>query len=94
MVNCETANLNRTLQSAERQARELQWLEAQGALDELPVDWREVARVRLEMPYASLQELGSATNPPMSKSAVNHRLRLLHQAYDERGGPNLEAPVG
>ena len=49
--------------------------------------------VRLEMPYASLQELGAAVNPPMSKSAVNHRLKLLHQAYEERGGPVELEPV-
>lgn len=90
VVNCETANLNRTLQSAERQARELQWLSDNGLLDELPVDWRQVATMRLEMPYGSLQELGQALSPPMSKSAVNHRLRLLHQVYEERGGPHEE----
>jgi hypothetical protein len=87
VVNCETANLNRTLQSAERQAREVQWLAEHGHLDTVPPDWRQVAEVRLEMPYASLQELGQALNPPMSKSAVNHRLRLLHQLYEQQGGP-------
>ena len=46
-----------------------------------------MAEVRLEMPYASLQELGGALDPVMSKSAVNHRLRLLHQLFEERGGP-------
>lgn len=94
VVNCETANLNRTLQSAERQAKELRWLSDNGLLDELPADWRQVAQVRLEMPYASLQELGQSIDPPMSKSAVNHRLRLLQKVYEERGGPREELSAG
>lgn len=90
VVNCETANLSRTLKSAERQVREVQWLADEGWLESFAEDWRSVARVRLDMPYASLQELGQAIDPPMSKSAVNHRLRLLHQAYQEKGGPFLD----
>lgn len=88
VVNCETANLNRTLASAERQLSEIMWLDAEGWLETVPVDWRMVAHARLEMPYASLQELGASLDPPLSKSAVNHRLRLLHQTYEERGGPS------
>jgi len=87
VVNCETANLNRTLTSAQRQIDEVAWLEQHGWLDAMPDDWRAIALARLEMPYASLQELGEAISPPMSKSAVNHRLKLLHQAYEEKGGP-------
>ncbi|MDB5096366.1 MAG: DNA-binding protein WhiA [Cyanobacteria bacterium RYN_339] len=84
VVNCETANLNRTLASAERQIGEIMWLDAEGWLDDMPSDWRAVAHARVEMPYASLSELGSSLEPPLSKSAVNHRLRLLHQTYEER----------
>jgi DNA-binding protein WhiA len=91
VVNCETANLSRTLASAQRQIAELTWLQREGWLDALPDDWRDVALVRLDMPYASLQELGQALDPPLSKSAVNHRLKLLHQAYGEKGGPPVEA---
>ncbi len=90
VVNCETANLTRTLTSAQRQVEEVAWLERQGWLQAMPDDCRAVAAVRLEMPYASLQELGQALEPPMSKSAVNHRLKLLHQAYGEKGGPRTE----
>jgi DNA-binding protein WhiA len=87
VVNCETANLNRTIESAERQLNEIMWLDTRGWLDELPVDWRAVAHARLEMPYASLVELGASLDPPLGKSAVNHRLRLLHQTYQDRRGP-------
>ncbi|MEB3328917.1 MAG: DNA-binding protein WhiA [Candidatus Sericytochromatia bacterium] len=92
VVNCETANLNRTLTSAQRQVAELTWLEQQGLLDGLPGDCREVARSRLELPFASLLELGATLEPPMSKSAVNHRLKLLHEAYVAAGGPPLGSP--
>jgi hypothetical protein len=98
VVNCETANLNRTLTSAQRQVAELTWLEQHGLLDTLPSDCRDVARSRLELPFASLLELGATLEPPMSKSAVNHRLKLLHEAYSEAGGPPLgpfgTAPLG
>ena len=87
VVNCETANLNRTLTSAQRQVEEIAWLDAHGWLAAMSAECRAVAMVRVELPYASLQELGQALEPPMSKSAVNHRLKLLHQAYGEKGGP-------
>lgn len=86
VVNCETANLNRTLTSAQRQVAEVSWLEDSGLLGALPPDCQAVARVRLEMPFASLLEMGAALDPPMSKSAVNHRLKLLHEAFLAQGG--------
>lgn len=90
VVNCETANLNRTLASAQRQLDEIMWLDAEGHLDELPFDWRAVAHARVEMPYASLVELGQSLEPPLGKSAVNHRLRLLHQTYESLKRPGVE----
>ncbi len=84
VVNCETANLNRTLQSAERQVKEIQFLLDHGHLNQVPDDWRAIALARLELPYASLTELGRQVSPPLSKSAVNHRLRLLHQHFESR----------
>lgn len=81
VVNCETANLSRTLSSAQRQVEEIRWLVAQGLLDLLPADCRAVALARLDAPYASLTELGEALAPPLSKSAVNHRLKRLHEVF-------------
>lgn len=83
VVNCETANLSRTLSSAQRQVDEVTWLEAEGLLQALPADCQAVARARLDAPYASLNELGEALSPPLSKSAVNHRLKRLHELYLE-----------
>jgi DNA-binding protein WhiA len=87
-VNCETANLSRTLQSAKRQVQEAAWLQAHGHLKRLDHECRRVAEARLASPYASLQELGEGLVPPLSKSAVNHRLRLIHQDYETHGGPS------
>jgi DNA-binding protein WhiA len=81
VVNCETANLSRTLSSAQRQLNEISWLEARGLLELLPEDCQAVARARLDAPYASLVELGESLTPPLSKSAVNHRLKRLHELY-------------
>lgn len=91
VVNCETANLTRTLSASQRQVAEVDWLISEGWLSALSDDLRAVAEARVDQPYASLQELGEGLEPPMSKSAVNHRLKLLHQAYGEKGGPAIGA---
>jgi len=53
-------------------------------LEKLPHRLREIARVRLDMPYASLTELAENLDPPISKSAANYRLRrLLNIAYEQ-----------
>lgn len=89
VVNCETANLNRTLDASEKMIKRLEWLGDHGVLAALSPDCRAVAQARLEAPYASLAELGERIPGGMSKSAVNHRLKLLTQAYDGHGGPPL-----
>lgn len=81
VVNCETANLSRTLSSAQRQVAEIGWLRAQGLLELLPADCQAVAQARLDSPYASLAELGETLTPPLSKSGVNHRLKRLHELF-------------
>src|SRR5690606_29855209 len=77
LVNCETANVNKTVAAAQRQVAAIKRLAAQGGLESLNPRLRQVARLRLEYPEASLEELGQAANPPLSKSAVNYRLRRL-----------------
>lgn len=89
VVNCETANLNRTLDASEKMIKRLEWLADHGVLDGLSDDCRAVAQARLEAPYASLSELGERVEGGLSKSAVNHRLKLLIQAYETHGGPPL-----
>lgn len=76
-VNCETANINKTVSAAVRQLEDIRKIQAVIGLDELPAPLSEMARLRLEHPDASLKELGTYADPPVGKSGVNHRLRKL-----------------
>lgn len=76
-VNCETANLERTVATAQAQIAHLEALRASGKLLELPAELQETALLRIEHPYASLAQLAELHQPALSKSAVNHRLRKL-----------------
>ncbi len=76
-VNCETANLNKTVNAAVKQIEDISYVEATIGLDKLPPQLEEMARVRLHHPDASLKELGILMNPIVGKSGVNHRLRKI-----------------
>lgn len=82
-VNCETANINKTVNAAVKQIEDIQFIQAQIGLDELPLQLKEAAMLRLEYPEAPLKELGNFMNPPVGKSGINHRLRKLCQIADE-----------
>jgi hypothetical protein len=79
VVNCETANLERTVTTAARQLEEINFLQERGILGDLAIELVETALLRIEHPYASLQELAALHDPPMSKSAINHRLRRIRE---------------
>ena len=76
-VNCETANINKTVSAAVKQIEDIEYIRDTIGLDDLPNNLREVARERLERPESTLKELGEALDPPVGKSGVNHRLRKL-----------------
>ncbi|WP_026891792.1 DNA-binding protein WhiA [Lacrimispora aerotolerans] len=76
-VNCETANINKTVSAAVKQIEDIEYIKDTIGLDNLPDNLREIARERLERPEATLKELGEALDPPVGKSGVNHRLRKL-----------------
>ena len=82
-VNCETANLNKTVSAAVRQAEDIRYIQEKIGLDKLPMDLEETARLRLENTEASLKELGDMLSPKVGKSGVNHRLRKLSQIADD-----------
>jgi hypothetical protein len=82
-VNCEAANINKTVSAAVRQMEDIRFLEAEEGLDRLPVSLADIARLRLANPDASLKELGEMLVPPVGKSGVNHRLRKLSQLAEE-----------
>lgn len=76
-VNCETANINRTVNAAVRQIEDIRFLQEKVGFEHLPEKLAEIASIRLEYPDASLQELGGLLKSPVGKSGVNHRLRKL-----------------
>ena len=82
-VNCETANISKTVNAASRQIEDITFLRDHYGLQKLPVPLREMAEVRLENPDAPLKELGEYLNPPVGKSGVNHRLRKLSEIADK-----------
>ena len=84
-VNCETANLNKTVKAAVRQGSCIRFLMEQGAFNELNSGLREAGVLRLQYPEASIQELADLTEPPTGKSGMNHRLRRLCQIAEELG---------
>lgn len=89
-VNCETANINKTVSAALKQIEDITYLRDTIGLGKLPTGLKETALARLENPEASLKELGELLSPPVGKSGVNHRLRKLGELADnvrqERGG--------
>ncbi|MCL2332943.1 MAG: DNA-binding protein WhiA [Actinomycetia bacterium] len=82
-VNAEIANQTKASQAALAQLDTIQRLAAAGVLQSLPEGLREFAELRRANPDLSLRELGAAATPPLSKSAVNHRMRRLEEAVRE-----------
>lgn len=78
-VNCETANIAKTVNAAAGQVRDIMLIQERTGLSELPKNLREIAQLRLEYQEATLQELGELLTPPVGKSGVNHRLRKLSE---------------
>lgn len=76
-VNCETANLNKTVSASVRQVEDIRYIEESMGLHRLTEGLEETARLRLNYPDASLKELGDMLHPKVGKSGVNHRLRKL-----------------
>lgn len=79
IVNCETANLDKTLNAAMRQLENINYIKDTIGLNKLPKGLSEIAELRLKYKDASLKELGEMMNPTIGKSGVNHRLRKLDQ---------------
>ena len=85
-VNCETANINKTVSAAVRQMEDIVYVRDTVGLDYLPEGLRDVALTRLENPDATLKELGSLMADPVGKSGVNHRLRKISEMADKLRG--------
>ena len=76
-VNCDLANINKSVQAAERQIRDIELIDHMIGLENLDESLREICTARLENPEISLEELGKTLTPPLGKSGVNHRFRKI-----------------
>lgn len=85
-VNCETANIKKTVATSVRQIDDIDFIIQNKGIDYLPEKLQDIAWVRKENPDASLQELGEMLDPPLGKSGVNHRLRKICQIAQELRG--------
>ncbi len=77
IVNCETANLSKTIDASLRQVTNIKYIDERIGIEKLPENLQELALLRLENRDASLKELGEKLNPPVGKSGVNHRFRKI-----------------
>ena len=84
-VNCETANIHKTVNAAYRQQEAIRFLKKQKVLLGLPQQLQEIATLRMEYPEASILELSKLCCPPVGKSGVNHRLRKLEEIAEQMG---------
>lgn len=75
--NCDVANLNKTISAAQDVISDIKMLIGTEEYENLPDNVKELAKLRVENPDASLKELGELLDPPLGKSGVNHRLRKL-----------------
>lgn len=91
LVNAESANMDKAVGAALQQLEDIRFIEEQQGLEGLSPSLKEVARLRLAHPELSMADLGRQLEPPLSKSAVNHRLRRLAQTA-EHLRRNLPAP--
>ena len=82
-VNCETANINKTVSAATKQAEDIRLIQKEMGLNKLPGGLQEIAELRLTYPDASLKELGEMLTEPLGKSGVNHRLRKLSELAED-----------
>lgn len=76
-VNCETANIHKTVSAAVRQRKDIEYIRDTIGFGAISENLSEIASKRLEQPEATLKELGAMLHPPVGKSGVNHRLRKL-----------------
>ena len=82
LVNCETANLNKTINASVNQTENIQLIKEKGAFHNLPENLKEVAQIRLDNPELSLIEIGKMLKKPIGKSGVNHRMKKIQEIAD------------
>ena len=76
-MNCDMANVNKTLDAVAAQQEAIEKLEKAGQLEKLPEKIQETARLRMQNPELPLAQLAALFEPPISKSCLNHRIRKI-----------------
>ena len=76
-TNCDSANVDKAVAASQEQLAAIRKLEERAVLETLPEKLRQTAALRREYPETTLSELAELHEPPISKSAVNHRMRKL-----------------
>ena len=79
LVNCETANLNKTINTSVKQLEDIKKLKKTGKFNNLPEELKEIANLREENPEATLEQLGSMLSKPIGKSSVSHRFKKIEE---------------
>ncbi len=82
-VNCETANLNKTVNAAVKQIQAIEKIKRKKKWNDLQLNLQEIAKLRIENPDATLEELGKMLEEPIGKSGVNHRLKKIIEISEE-----------
>ncbi len=82
-VNCETANLNKTIEAALKQIDDINLIKKRKKFDQLPQELKEMANLRLENPDLSLKDLSQLVQPPIGKSGVNRRLKKIEEFAED-----------
>ena len=76
-MNCDMANVNKTLDAVAAQQEAIEKLEKTGQMEKLPEKIQETARLRMQNPELPLAQLAALFDPPISKSCLNHRIRKI-----------------
>ena len=83
VVNCETANLNKTINAAIKQIEDIKLIKKMNKFESLSDSLKEIAELRIQNPEASLVELGKMLKNPVGKSGVNYRLKSISDIADD-----------
>lgn len=90
-LNCDTSNINRVMETALVQIRDIRYIESELGLEKLPTPLREIAEIRLANADTSLAGLGELLSKPIGKSGVNARLKRLSEIADKlRSGEEIK----
>jgi len=83
LVNCETANLNKTIDASVKQIKDINKLKKNKKFEKLPDSLKELAKLRIDNPDSSYEELGKMLDKPIGKSGVSHRLEKISKIANE-----------